>query len=485
MSNTIYVDRTTVVDTPSVQDFNDATYGRLGHVFWGGDAGGTSSAITFTTSPAPNAYAAGQVYRCRITAANPGAVTVNANLLGVKNLVLRGGGALVANVLQVGDVIDFIYDAIGNQFQIISARPGANYDINQLYSVVAGSVFRKNCIINGAMRLAQRGTSFAAAASGIYSLDRWLYGKAGTMVHTLSQDTDVPTVAQAGRLITHCLRLQLTTPQTSIGATDICNIGQRIEGYNFQRIAQRPFTASFWVKATLPGIYSLIFLNNGLDRSYVANFTIAAANTYQEITVNVPASPTGGTWNYTNGVGLFVAIVLACGSTYYTTPGTWQTGLFEGTASNINGVNTGATDFRFTEVQVEPGSVATEFDLLDIETDFSNARRYYWKTFPYATAPAQNTGVLGGCITYRAGVGGVASAGVWVPHTLMRAQPTYVTFNPNAANANWRNRSLPADSGAASTDSNSEGGFYLNNVQVAGDLVTHQIIIHVAADAEL
>ena len=183
MPNTTYIDKTTVVTTPSVQDFNNAAYGPSGHPFWGGSAGGSANAITITTTIVPSALASGQVYRCKVTAANTAAVTVNANALGAKVLVGRGSIALVANSLQINDIIEFIYDLAADNFQLIGVGPAINYDITSLPnltsaplittlpSVISGSVFRKNCIINGAMRIAQRGTSFVAAVDNTFPLD--------------------------------------------------------------------------------------------------------------------------------------------------------------------------------------------------------------------------------------------------------------------------------------------------------------------------
>ena len=493
MPNTTYIDKTTVVTTPSVQDFNNAAYGPSGHPFWGGSAGGTANALTITTTIVPSALASGQVYRCKVTLANNAAVTVNANALGAKALVGRGSIALVANVLQINDIIEFIYDLAADNFQLIGVGPATNYDIaslpnvSSLPNVYSGSVFRKTVVINGAMRIAQRGTSFAAVATNIYILDHWFYNKVGTMVHTITQDTDVPTVVQAGILFTNSLRLNLTTADTAIAATDVATINQPIEGYNFQRIAQRAFSMSFWVKATTAGVYSISFRNAGLDRSYVSNFTISAGSTWEYKTIAVSASPSAGTWNYTNGAGMYMAIVLAAGSSFQTTAGAWQAGSFHSTTSNINGVNTGATDFRITGVQIEPSAIATEYEMLNIEDEISACQRYYWKSFPYATAPAQGVGSAG-AINYRTAVGGVVSQNRTINFpVLMRSAPTVVTYNTVVANANWRNVTLALDSGVPTlaAGAGSDAQLEISNPQVAGDAAGNFIAIHATADAEL
>jgi hypothetical protein len=235
----------------------------------------------------------------------------------------------------------------------------------------------KNKIINGDMQIWQRGTSFAAVATSTYTADRWRYAKVGAMVHTVSQSALFPTVAEAGTYFGNSLQLQLTTPDTSIAAGDFAFIAQRIEGYNFRSLAQRSFILSFWVRATLTGTYCVSFVNSGGDRSYVAEYTINTTDTWEKKTIQVTASPSAGTWDYTNGVGLEVRFALAAGTTFQTTADSWQTGNFFATSNQVNGVNTGATNFYLTGVQVEVGTIATPFENRLYGTELALCQRYY------------------------------------------------------------------------------------------------------------
>jgi len=234
-----------------------------------------------------------------------------------------------------------------------------------------------NTIINGNMRIAQRGTSFAAVASGSYTLDRWQYAKVGTMVHTISQSTDVPTLAQAGQLFTNSIQLALTTADTSIAADDALHFSQKIEGFNWAPLAQRGVIVSFWVKSGLTGIYCLSLRNGGADRSCVQEFSISAANTWEYKTVTFPASPSAGTWDYGTGIGVYLTFSLASGSNYHTTAGTWQTGNLAATAAAINGVNTGAGNFLFTGMQLEAGAIASPFAARSFGAELALCQRYY------------------------------------------------------------------------------------------------------------
>ncbi len=251
----------------------------------------------------------------------------------------------------------------------------------------------KNLVIGGNFDTNpwQRGTSFATIIDGTYTADRWVYEKNGTMVHTVSQVADAPAVSTTNPYGTNCLNLALTTPQTSIGSGDYSVILQAIEGYNYALIAQNAFTLSFWVKATATGTYCVSFKNGGLDRSYVAEYTINTTNTWQYITINVPAPPSGGTWKYTTDVGLSINFTVACGSTFQTTAGSWASGNFFGSSNQINGVNTGDTNFRLAFVQLEAGNTATPFEYRTVQQELSLCQRYYEKSYQIVDAPGTAT----------------------------------------------------------------------------------------------
>lgn len=281
----------------------------------------------------------------------------------------------------------------------------------------------KNFLINGDMSIAQRNTTFSSIASG-YFLDRYQYIKSGTMVHTASQDTDVPSLAQAGVLFTNSLRLNLTTPDTSISATDFCVFAQPVEGYNFAKLAQKPMTLSFWVKASLAGIYCVSLKNTASDRAFVSEYTINTANTWEFKVIQVTASPSSGTWNYTNGSGLSVIWTIAAGSNFQTTANSWTNGNFLCTSNQVNGVNTGATDFRVTGAMLCEGNMAPKFQLFGetIEGEIEACQRYYQKSYDLTVNPG-TTSFLG-AVNYTSRTGDGYFQESWEFRTRMRATPT-------------------------------------------------------------
>ncbi len=256
---------------------------------------------------------------------------------------------------------------------------------------VADLFSNKNAIINGDFNIWQRNTSFTSVVDQQYTADRWLYAKSGAMVHDINRSVDVPTVAQAGRGFNYSLLIDCQTIDNSISATDFCVIEQRIEGYNFLPVAQKPLTLSFWVKATKTGIHCAYIKNTGGDKAYVAEFTINASDTWEFKTINFPATPSAGTWNYTNGIGLFVGFTLACGSNLQTTAGAWQNNGAIGSANQVNACDSASNNFRICGVQLEVGSVATDFEHRNFQQELILCQRYFEKSY--------NLGTFAGAVT--------------------------------------------------------------------------------------
>ena len=241
----------------------------------------------------------------------------------------------------------------------------------------AGALSFRNRIINGKMEISQRGTSFAAIAHTAYSLDRWVFANVTTAVITASQQADVP----SDNKFQSSLRLAVTTANTSISSTEHCSISQHVEGYNVRDLIGCTFTLSFWVRSSKTGTHCVAFQNIGEDRSYLAEYSISSANTWEFKTVTVSGGLiVAGTWDWTNGLGLIVRFSLAAGSNFHTTAGAWQTGNFRATANQVNCLDTVGNIFAITGVQLEPGSYATQFEHRPYGVELALCQRYFWKS---------------------------------------------------------------------------------------------------------
>ena len=113
---------------------------------------------------------------------------------------------------------------IGN---IASTIPDSSVQNVKMSNIVQS----KNIIINGAMDLAQRGTSTASiTGGGYYSCDRWRFDINSQGTWTQSQSTDVPT----GQGFAKSTKLDCTTADASPAAGDLLTFVQKVEGQNLQ-----------------------------------------------------------------------------------------------------------------------------------------------------------------------------------------------------------------------------------------------------------
>ena len=326
----------------------------------------------------------------------------------------------------------------------------------------------KNKIIGGDFTVNpwQRGTSFAAIASGDFSADRWNSAYVSSAVVTASKATDAPTAAQAGIFTQYCLSLAVTTVDATIAAGDIYIYRQNIEGLNvasfgFGQAGSRNVTLSFWVKGTKTGIYCACISNSANNRAYVAEYTIAVTNTWEYKTITIPVDTTG-TWLYDTGRGLIVNFVLAAGTTYQTTANTWAAGNLFATANQVNALDNTSNVFKIALVQLEAGSVATSFDVRSVGTELALCQRYFIKDLQDAAQATFLVGVVNSATT-------ADRCGMRFPAT-MRAAPTAAvggTSNPRIYNG----AAVPTIT-SISANSSSTFGASLSLTASAGGLTT-------------
>lgn len=242
-------------------------------------------------------------------------------------------------------------------------------------TVVMGSSFLRNRIINGAMILDQRNSGAAVTPTApAYTLDRWQYQTNTASKITLQQSTDAP----AG--FTNSIKISVASAYTA-GTTDYFVLQQIIEGYNtydlsFGSASAKTVTISFWVKSSLTGTYSGCIQNGTPDRSYVYTYSISSANTWEYKTVTIPGDTTG-TWNKTNGNGITLDFDLGSGSNWQNAAGSWAAANKFSNSSQANFVGTAGAIMYFSGVQFEVGSVATQFERRQYMQELVLAQRYY------------------------------------------------------------------------------------------------------------
>jgi len=234
---------------------------------------------------------------------------------------------------------------------------------------------RRNLIINGAMQVAQRGTS--STSQSIQTVDRFGIQNGGIGAFTQLQSTDAPDG------FSNSFKLDCTTADPSPAASDYLYIYTRLEAQDLQQLAYGTSGAktcmlSFYVKSNKTGSFTFNARQpDNSFRMYSKNVTISSANTWERVSVELP-SDASGLINNDNGFGLEIALWLNSGSDY--SGGSEQSwGADTATNKYLGTLDLGAStsdEFFITGVQLEVGSVATKFEHRSYGDELALCQRY-------------------------------------------------------------------------------------------------------------
>jgi len=252
----------------------------------------------------------------------------------------------------------------------------------------------RNLIINGAMNVAQRGTSStgvgAAGSSGYHNLDRYriaFSSTAGALTMSQSAVTDLPGFA-------NCMKFDCTTADTSIAAAEFFLVQQRFEGQNVQLLKKgtssaEPVTVSFYAKANANATYTLELADADNGRLNSQEFSVTTSWTRVSKTF---VGDTTGTLDDDNAHSFQCNIWIHAGSTY--TGGTHTSNVWQTVTNQRIGDN--ATSFfdstdrtlEITGWQMEVGEVATPFEHRSFGDELRRCQRYYERYSGWTEAEA-------------------------------------------------------------------------------------------------
>jgi len=235
---------------------------------------------------------------------------------------------------------------------------------------------RRNLIINGDMRIAQRGTG-AFTANSSFPVDRWNIISNATDF-TTTQDSAVPT----GKGFTNSIKIQPTATKSPSGST-YSRLGYSIEGYDGVSLrwgtsGAKTATISFWVKSSVTGTYSICVKNGAANRSVVQDYTISVADTWEYKTITIPPE-TSGTWDSVNGRFAYIDIWLAGQGSQTSTTGSWLSSNANMSNNQVNFFSSTSNTFNITGFQFEVGSVATDFEHRSYGEQLAACERYFQK----------------------------------------------------------------------------------------------------------
>lgn len=241
-----------------------------------------------------------------------------------------------------------------------------------------------NLLINGAMQISQRsavgtGVPFQTV-TGYYIADRWGLNISALGTWTLTTIADAPT----GSGFVNSFKMACTTADASPAAGDFCFVSQKIEAQNLQALRKGTASAqtmnlSFWVKAFQTGTYVVEFYDSPNTRSFSKAYTVAVSNTWQYVSMLVPADTTG-TMTNSNISGIEINWWLGAGSTYSsgTLPTAWGAVTNANRAAGQTNVASSTSNaWQITGTQLTVGSIAVPFQFKSFAEDLRDCQRYY------------------------------------------------------------------------------------------------------------
>jgi len=249
--------------------------------------------------------------------------------------------------------------------------------------IPANPLTNRNLIINGDMRIAQRGTSVSGITSNnYYTVDRFDIGGSSFGTVTQSQDTDVPT----GQGFANSIKFLWTTASASLSTNAFLQMHQSIEGQMLQHLKKgtanaETVTLSFWVKSNKTGTYIVNLWDIDNTRLIAKAYTINAVDTWEKKTITF-AGDTVASFDNDNGRSLDLTFGLCAGTD--NSSGTLQTTWGSAVAINryvgqVNLADAVNNYINFTGVQLEVGDTATPFEHRPYDMELARCQRYYQK----------------------------------------------------------------------------------------------------------
>ena len=234
-----------------------------------------------------------------------------------------------------------------------------------------GQLSHRNIVVNGDMRVAQRGTS--STSDGFHTVDRFAKDESGTDESLTQAQVDVASGTTPYTLgFRKAFKITNGNQTSGAGSADRATAEYKIEaqdiancGWNYLSTSSY-ITISYWVKSSVAqNFYNTFGTDDGTKQRYTTETGSLSADTWTKITKTIPGN-SNLTFNNDNGEGLEI--------TWEIFRGTDQTGsmsLNAWAASNNNlrtpdqtstWWTTNDATFEITGVQLEVGSVETPFE---------------------------------------------------------------------------------------------------------------------------
>ena len=248
---------------------------------------------------------------------------------------------------------------------------------------------RKNIIINGAMQVSQRGTSFSGTAQQ-YTLDRMQMNTAGNDEIAQTEQAAVTAGGAYTSGFRKCMKIINGNQTSGAGAADLVHLkmvleAQDIANSGWDYTSSSSFvTLSFWIKSSVAQDFPITLRSEDGTRQ-VYNMTTGSltADTWTKVTKTIPGN-SNLQFDDNNAAGLTLFINAFVG-TDYTTGGLAQnawsawSGAKQGDNMTSTWYTTNNATLEITGLQLEVGSTATDFEHRSFAEELQLCQRYYFK----------------------------------------------------------------------------------------------------------
>ena len=250
-----------------------------------------------------------------------------------------------------------------------------------------GQLSNRNIIINGAMQVAQRGTT--SGSSGYKTVDRWQMSAGGANA-ALTQTPHALTSSDTGpwekgfKKSFHILNAGQSGPD----GDDYVNAQYRVEAQDIAQSgwdytsASSNITLSFWIKSSVAqNFYGYLRSRDGTEQRYGFETGSLTADTWTKITKTIPGN-SNIQFDNDNGEGLRIVFTAFLGTNYTasgTNLSTWEAYSSSTITPDQTSTwwTTSSATFEITGVQLEVGSKDTPFEHRSFAEELYRCQRYY------------------------------------------------------------------------------------------------------------
>ena len=248
----------------------------------------------------------------------------------------------------------------------------------------AGPLSNRNVIINGAMQVSQRGTSFDVDNEDEFTLDRFTSQySAGTFSSTFTQEEDGP------QGFKNSLKVACDTAYTPV-SSDNFGIEYRAEGqdvqhFGFGAAGAKDLTLSFYVKGTAKQYSCAVQFLDSSGNQHIQTRSFSVTSSWQRVALTFEGNgeALSTAIKNDNTVGFLIQWWLAAGpDDIFAADTTWvdnPSPTFHAVTGQENFFDSTSNEFFITGVQLEVGSVATPFEHRSFGDELARCQRYYYR----------------------------------------------------------------------------------------------------------